>query len=368
MSRGARTKVGRGQYRDAIGLSAVVKVRGQQRERRFPADTPLSQLTAWQRRKRAQLELGAETDARSTADEPTLSDDIDAYLALLPTGRGKQEVANLLRYWRQTPAGARPRGSLTTAEVHAHLLGWLRDGAAPQTVNHRRRALSTLLKTLNGPTAVNVAALAPKMRVPDPEPRGLPWPIVRRILVRVSPGKTRARLWVIATTGWPHSILGELTARHLHLDASPPYAVLTPRRKGAGVKARAVGLTPRATRALRAFIAANAWGRFSASGMHKTFRLAVAKARARWTAAEARAAKAAKRRPRHWPAPDNVRPYDLRHSFATDLYAARPDLKGVQELMLHASLATTARYAAGAVAQNAQAAIDALSRTQRRNT
>ncbi|MEZ5421004.1 MAG: tyrosine-type recombinase/integrase [Vicinamibacterales bacterium] len=196
----------------------------------------------------------------------------------------------------------------------------------------------TLGKTLDGPEAPNAARTCPKLPVPRPEPRGLPWPLIQRILAAMRPSATRTRLEVMATTGLAHAMLMRLRPEDLHLTGPRPYLVVRPRRKGAGVQARAIPITPDAVRALRGFVKAQLFGPFSRHSMHKSFVRAATKAQA----------------------PAGVRPYDLRHSHAVRLYAATHDLRAVAELLMHSHLATTSRYAAQAVTGTAQAAVDAL--------
>jgi integrase len=329
-------------YRDAIGISATVKVNGRQRERRFKANTAPEQIVTWQRRMRAKIELGQ--DAPALTERP-LREDIATYLSLFPEGRSKNDVTMLLGHWLATDLADQPRAALTAGDVSSQLLTWHRDGSAAQTVNHRRRALIGVYKTLGGPQGPNPAREAPKLRVPRRAVRGLPWPVVTAILAQLATrtgyDKSKARLHVLATTGWPHAVIARLEPRDLHLTGPTPYVLIRPRQKGAGVPARAIPVTPDAVTALKAFAAAKAFGPFSHSSLYKTFKLAAKKAGA----------------------PKDARPYDLRHTMAVRLYAASRDLRAVKELMLHASLSTTAQYAEQAVSTTAQAAIHSLAGT-----
>ena len=347
-----------------------MKVDGRQRERRFPLGTDLRKLRDWRRRTRAALEL----DLALPDDAPrptTLADDIATYLALLPAGTYRRDTEDLLAHWRHA-LGDRPRAEVSAQEVHAQLLAWRRDGAKPQTCNHRRRALSGLYRALGEPGDANPAQAAAKLPVPRRAPRGLPWPLVRRILVampdRSRPVKgadrgtisvTKVRAWVLATTGWPHATLARLKPADLHLEAPEPYAVLAGRHKGRGTRARAVPLLPDAVRWLRRWLAlgAAARGPFSASSLRKSFRIAVQRARARWEAAEARAAAYQQREPRPWPVHEDVKPYDVRHSFAVRVILQTRDVFAAKELLLHEDMKTTLQYLDAAVTPAATAAI-----------
>jgi integrase len=79
-------------------------------------------------------------------------------------------------------------------------------------------------------------------------------------------------------------------------------------------------------RALREFDALDCWGRFSTSWMWKTFNRACVTAKVQ-----------------------GVRPYDLRHSFGTKVYATTGDPLAVQSLLLHSTQKMTARYTQGAM-------------------
>ena len=338
--RGQRHRIAHGVYRDNIGFEVRVKHRRQHKSQRFPAGTPLATMQAWQRRQMALIDLGQQTDGRAT----TLAQDAAKYLGLL-SGRTKSDTEDLLNHWLRL-YGTQPRAALTAPLIHGQLLEWLRDGVAAQTCNHRRRALVTLWRVLDGREAPNPAKACPKLPQPRPEPRGLPWTTITAILAAMRPSATKTRLMVIAHTGLPHAVVARLEPRDLFLTAQPPYILVRPRRKGAGVPAMALAVTPDAAAALRDFARRKLFGAFSTSSMRTSFRLAVKKVGG----------------------PPDARPYDLRHSHAVQLYAATGDLRAVAGAMLHADIRTTSHYAAQAVAGNVQTAINALAQARMSGT
>lgn len=360
--RGPRHRIGRGIYRDDLGISATVKVKGRQRERRFPADAKPEDITTWQRRMRAKIELGQDDTPRT---EPTLAEDIATYLARLPiTGTTLRNARHDLQAWAMH-YGDEPRGSLTGQMIDAQLAAWRKAGVAASTCNHRRQALSSLWQALDGRGSPNPVKDVPKRSEPRSAPRGLPWPVLRRILGRVR-GKTRVRLFVLAHTGWPHAVLARLEPRDCHLSATPPYVVIRGRHKGAGVAGRSLPVSTPAALALARFAEAKAWGEFSRHSMHASFKRAAVKAQASWERAAARLAHRRGTRPLDWPAPPNVHPYDLRRSLLTDVYRATGDLQAVAEIGLHSSLSTTMKYIGAAVNERARLALDAATKTRRR--
>ena len=77
-----RKRIGKGIYRDRYGLSAAVKVGtaadAHQREKRFPFDTSLKNIKAWQEAMRTELRKAANRPA--AASRGTLEADAKLYL------------------------------------------------------------------------------------------------------------------------------------------------------------------------------------------------------------------------------------------------------------------------------------------------
>lgn len=314
----ARKRIAKGVYQDAYGLAATVKVGKFQREKRYPPETALKTIKAWQDETRVALRKIAPTATRGTFDQ-----DAQRYLAAVAAMPTFKERAQHIALWR-AEFGGRARHSITTAEIDTVLARWLQQGKAPSTVRNRRTALLHLWNRLDGPDAPNPVRRALKPAMPEPEARAIPYGRIETILgampdvgqgrrgeARDDASKTKARLAVIAYTGLPQSLLKRLTADMVDWRAG---TVTVPRRrKGKGAHGRTLKLTDAGLAALEHFAALDAWGPFSNSSMIKSFH---------------RACDAA--------GVPRCRVYDLRHSYATELYRRTGDPKATAEMLMHA--------------------------------
>jgi integrase len=340
--RGRRVRLDTGIYQDNIGFSIVAKIGGEQREKRLDAQPTQAKRQAW---------IEELTEKLPTATAGTLAGDFDDYLKTLPAkSRRKADARDSLAPWRDL-IGHRSRKTVTSMDLRAILSTWRGEGSAASTLNHRRQELSNVYTALNGKAGANPVRDVPRVPERRDEPRGIPPAIVRLILAELPPGKTRLRLAVIAATGLPHIQVGRLHARDFHKAQRTLY--VRPRRKGDGVPGVTLPLTKEATAALAAMFRGKAQGKFSNSSMWKLFGHAVEAARKKWQKANRRKA---------WPAPEGLRPYDLRHAFLTEAYRRTRDLRAVAELALHSDLRTTQRYAEAAVSETARRAIDQMDR------
>lgn len=252
--------------------------------------------------------------------------------------------------------GGQYRHGITNSQIAAQLALWRtqprtvtmtrRGNAEPKTrilvlsasaVNKRRTALMHLYTVLDGKAAPNPVKNVPKYREPEPLPRGLPYSAIAELWKVMRDTPTRARLQVLAYVGLPHAQIAALEPAHFNAKAKT--LVVHGRKKGAGTKARIVPLTTAGVRALQAMRRTDAWGRFSRSTLHREFRAACAKVPA--LAAAAR----------------SLTPYDLRHSFGTEMYAATGDIRATQILMDHSSPTLTNRYTLAAVDPRVAAAV-----------
>ena len=347
--RGRRVRLDTGIWQDDIGFSITAKIGGEQREKRAKVQPTQAQRQAW---------IEELTEKLPTATTGTLAGDIIDYLTTLPAKSQRKEGArDNLQPWRDL-FGERKRKDITSMDIRAALSRWATEPQAgrprpcqPSTLNHRRQELSNVYTALNGRAGANPVRDVPRLRERRNEPRGIPPAIVRLILDELPPGKTKLRLEVIAATGLPHIQVGRLQARDFSKDKRTLF--VSPRRKGDGHPGVTLPLTKDATKALTAFFRGKAEGKFSNSSVWKIFGHAVEAARKKWKKAN---------RGKPWPAPENLRPYDLRHSYLTEAYRVTRDLRAVAELALHSDLRTTQRYAEAAVSETARRAIDQMDR------
>jgi integrase len=285
----------------------------------FPVTTPLDTIEAW----RAQTKA---VRAVRPIGRGSFSADIRDYLkrvSAMPTyGQRKQH----LQLWLDALGAERPRGLITAAEIDEVMQGWLNAGTAPATVRKRRTALLACWNRLDGKDRPNPVRGSHAPPEPRPHARGLGYDRIRQVLAVMPASKTRARLAVMAWTGLPPSILQAITPADVNLKAKT--LRVRPRRKGAGSDARVLTLLPQAVAALREFDRLNAYGKFTSAPMGVSFHRACRKLD---------------------PPLEDVKVYDLRHSFLTLLYRTTHDLATVARFGLHSSLSTTARYALGAV-------------------
>jgi integrase len=339
-----RTRIARGIYRDAYGLAATVKAGRLQREKRFPPDTSLKTLKAWQNETRVALRALAPTARRGT-----FAADARTYLAGVAAMDTFKEREQHIALWT-AEFGPRVRYTIGTPEIDAVLSRWLTAGLAHSTVRNRRTALMHLWNRLDGPDAPNPVRRSLKPKDDEPEARGVSYDRIRAVLAalpdvgqglrgraREKGSKTAARLAVMAFTGLPQSLIKRLRPADIDWQAGTLYAPA--RRKGKGTRRKVLPLTADGLLALRRFAALECWGGFSNSSLWKTFQRACAAVGL-----------------------TGIRPYDLRHSFATAMYALTGDAKATGELLMHNCRTTTDRYTEGAVSERLRLAVAGFDR------
>ena len=321
-----RVRVAEGIYKDRHGLAATVKVKGIQREIRFPAGTSLKTIRA------RRDELRASLRTFPAGERYTLAHDAGRYLdqvktTLLATfDDRRRDLAVWLPRFGHLRTLALPSH---LADLNAQMHDWRRTHAA-SSCNHRRHALLHLVRLLYGRRAK--VDLVDLVRFP-PAPPKRRW--VRRahldaVLAHLSPwSKTAARLQLMHWTGMRPSQMGRLTRADFHLDEPIPY-VDVPRGKGG--RLAAVPLVDEAVAAALAFIAADAFGPWSCPSANKAIRAAARKANR-----------------------DPFTVYQIRHSFATWLRHAGADLADIRDLYGHTDAETTRIYAAPTLAKQRDA-------------
>lgn len=313
-----RKRIGQGIYRDRYGLSASVKVgpRGaaEQREKRFPFDTPLREIKKWQAA--IKLELQGRQGRPTGAAPGTLEADARRYLAQVKHLASYKSRVCEVDAWTAL-YGRQRRAQLTTEHVRKARAVWVAASYAPKTINNRVQTLQHLFSVLDGEGARNpvkdLGKKQKKLAVPDSPKVLVPAKTFRTVAANLADLKTRARFMVIASTG----------VRPAELKRAEPIDVDLERRvwlvrTAKGGPPRVFWLNDDILAAWQAFIAAGAWGHFDGSDYAKALYVA------------------------GWP--KNVRPYQARHSVALELGERGIDLGDVQGWLGHQNVTTTRKH------------------------
>jgi integrase/recombinase XerD len=299
------------------------------------------------------------------ATSQTVTAAVRAYLEHLGVERGlaantiESYQRDLRRYSTALAGRGKSRlGDVTPADV-AEFLAWLREG----DTEHEALAVSSAARAVIAVRGLHAFAAAQGLAETDPArdvqppapPRRLPKAItvteVERLLAASGPGpddpaadprmlRDRALLEFLYGTGARISEATGLDVDELHLDADPVDPVV--RLAGKGGKQRVVPVGSYAVRALQAYLVRGRPALAAGSGWVSVTPAVFLNARGgrltrqgAWGVLHAAAERA--RLP-------EVSPHTLRHSFATHMLDGGADIRVVQELLGHASVATTQVY------------------------
>lgn len=384
---GKRTTLATNIYQDKYGISAIVYCKGLDPERaRYPLGTDVAVMQAWQLRTEAEMLERAPV----VAEKGTLAADAPRWIAGLAEGGRRRDFAINIKYWTHerdedgwtetlTKLGNTKRDKITGTDVERQRTAWQNDGIAANTINHRMRALRFLYRDLDGKLAYNPTYGLTKLRGPRREPRDVPIPVIERIIgnmpdrgrgikgqtkatgqPRSAISETKIRIRLMAWTGAPQMNVERFRDRDIDLPGARFY--FRPRRKGGGAEGVWLDMIPPAVEAFRDFVKAGLVGKgFSRDSMNRSWRRAIASTVKEVTIEAARTGDRTFLELLTRCIPPNCRPYDLRHSFLSEIARQDGDPYAVMELGQLSDLKTAQHYTKGATPARAAAAIAKLS-------
>jgi integrase len=307
------------------GTRARLRINGQLHQRHFHRDVNPSVITEWLLK--TQLKYG-----RRTRRTGKFKDDAAIYLAAvasMPTyAQRKQHIDDWV-----TVFGDEWRDDITPDMISAQLAVWKTNAA-----NKRRTALMHLYSVLDGKSERNPVRDVPRVKESAPAPRAIAYPVIKAIFAAMPTSRSKAHLMTIAYTGLPPGIVAQLEPGNF--DADTKTLAVPGRKKGAGTPGRILPLTPDGVKALKLMAKLDAWGTVSRTVLRRVLQ---------------RAAKTAT-------GVEQFTPYDLRHSFGTEVYRRSGDIRATQILMGHSSPTLTHRYTLAAVEPRVKAALKGFGR------
>lgn len=338
-----RQRLATGIYRDDKGVLLRVHVSGAPVDRRCDAQgVPYARHYSerglrWLVQERARLSADVTLVAARVAEaDATFASDVERYLATISSAGHRRNSQGYLQHWVRH-LGDHPRNSIT--DVHAQT-AFAQMAVAPATKIHLRRALINFYETLNGKSGYNPGRAITKPAKPEEEVRDLPWADIEALFDAMQPSKAKARLMLIAYVGLPQKQIKLLRPSDLRLDRRE--LVVHPRRKGAGVAGMVQALSDAALAALQEFARLDAFGTFQNLQLVRAFHSAAKRARVTL--------------------PEGARPYDLRHSYLTEIARSGADIRDIATLGMHSTLEQTARYIKGVASERATKAITSVPR------
>lgn len=318
----------RGIRRDKYGLRAYVKVGKEQREKRYPAETPIKTIQAWRDETRVSLRANR-IDPQQAG---TLASDIPKYLEQVAAMPTYAQRAEHLQLWADALGANTPRRLITKDHIRAVLQAWRQAGLSEATCNKRRTALMHLWSVLDGKDARNPVRAVRKFRVPDALPRGRDPHTVDEALKKAKRCRSRACCRVLLWTGLRPDELQRADPDDLDRQHRTLFV-----RTGKGGRTRSVPLTSQALAAFTEFEDEECWGR-----------VPQAAPLGRWL--------------KQHTGLETLRVYDLRHSYGTALARRGTRLDVIGSLMGHSTLELTRRYTLAAVTPDAAEATQKLAR------
>lgn len=307
---------GYSRYRN--GFRAWKTVGDEKRYKTFARDEE-HLIKGWRVETEAQLRKLAPDTPRAgsiSAELPRYRDLVKA----MPTLEQRMEHLDL---WADALGRTTPLSDITPEPIRAILQGWKAAGLAAATCNKRRTALMHLFTTLLGKDARNPVRAVKKFRVDDPLPRGRDPHVIDAKLLKAPRCRSRACARVMLWTGMRPAELER--AEPDDVDLKHRTVIV---RTAKGGRTRVVPLTAQGVSAWREFEDEDCWHRVPQSA---PFNRLVKK----WTGVK------------------DLRVYDCRHSYGTQLARKNTRLDVIGALMGHSTLDLTRRYTLAAVAPEA---------------
>jgi integrase len=348
-----------GIIRDRYGFRVAVSVGSPphrlRAEKHFKRGTKISAMTQWQTDAKSALQKKRGQSPVPVAG--SLAADFTAYLQqvrAMPTYAQRREH---LQLWADALGPDRKRSDITSDDIRRLMNQW-RTQAEPlsaATCNKRRSALMHVWSLLDGKDGRNPVRAVPKFSVDDSLPRGRDPHVVDAALLKAPKCRSRACARVMLWTGMRPVELERAKPEDIDLTAGTAIV-----RTAKGGRVRVVPLTKQAISAWREFASTGCWEEPDNTTLtkkkglvrrRKQKRLPEAAPLGRWL--------------KHWTGMEDLRVYDLRHSYGTALARGKTRLDVIGSLMGHSTLDLTRRYTLAAVTPDALAATATLGRRRR---